>query len=605
MRGRTTSAALLCLVSAAGAQPVLTETVEYPRVRPGPGAIHSGVGCFHLASGTITPGDIDWVQVTIPRATTQTVVDVDFPNGTAGSAVLASVSGGTTAFNIADNNNSRDALCGLHALSIPVGSPRDSAANLNATARNVVINIGVTGAEDTGLTGAHSQTFDYDVWVYAATVPCTTNGDCGDGVACTADVCTVSTGLCSNAPDDAQCDNGLFCDGDEFCDGSRGCRPGPVPDCNDGVDCTADDCDEILNRCVNTADDLFCNDDVFCNGVERCDVRLDCQDGPPPSCNDGVACTVDSCDAEFDACVHVEDDARCDDGRFCNGTETCDATRGCQAGSPPNCSDGVACTVDSCDAALDDCVNRPDDAQCDNGLFCDGEETCDARRGCQPGGPPCEDQGCRESDDTCVECQTNAECDDEDFCNGAESCNAAGTCVAGAPPCPPDMTCNPQTRQCEGNDPEGSYTLDLKPRECPNYFNKRDQGEFRVAVVGAAGAEVKRIKPSSLRLSRVDGRGKELSPSKGQGKVVPKVTDVSTPFDGPACGCWVAGKDGHDDLVVSFSMTAMLKALALEKAKDGEVVELRITGLLRDGSRFEATDCLTVRKPARGGDNGF
>jgi hypothetical protein len=44
----------------------------------------------------------------------------------------------------------------------------------------------------------------------------------------------------------------------------------------------------------------------------------------------------------------------CDDGLWCNGAETC-VTGNCQSGTPPNCDDGVACTTDSCNEAADAC----------------------------------------------------------------------------------------------------------------------------------------------------------------------------------------------------------------------------------------------------------
>src|SRR5262249_4809888 len=40
---------------------------------------------------------------------------------------------------------------------------------------------------------------------------------------------------------------------------------------------------------------------------------------------------------------------------------------------------------------------------------------------------------CNESLDACVQCLTGAQCDDGLFCNGAETCSA-GVCAAGAPP---------------------------------------------------------------------------------------------------------------------------------------------------------------------------
>jgi len=50
--------------------------------------------------------------------------------------------------------------------------------------------------------------------------------------------------------------------------------------------------------------------------------------------------------------------ADCDDGAFCNGAETC-VTGACQPGTPPSCDDGVACTVDSCNEATDSCDHAP------------------------------------------------------------------------------------------------------------------------------------------------------------------------------------------------------------------------------------------------------
>lgn len=642
MRIRSSTALWLCLVGVTQAQPVLEEAVDFPPARPGPGATQSGSGCFHLAHGSIFPGDVDWVQITLPRSTTQTVVDIDFPSNGGGSALLASVVGGTTAFNMSDNNNSRDALCGLSATTFPVGSTRDSAANLNATARNIVINIGITGAADSGFTGAHTESFDYDVWVYANTVSCTSDGECNDGVDCTADSCNLTTGICTNAGDDAACDNGLFCDGEEFCDALRGCRAGFRPDCEDGVDCTYDECDAAADVCVNPPDDGFCDDGEFCNGAEVCDVRLDCQAGAPPTCDDGVGCTVDfcdprtdacanevddslcddgrwcngaescdavrdcqagaaancddgvgctvdSCDEAVDSCVNDVDDSLCDDGRFCNGFETCDAAQGCLNGTAPDCSDGVGCTQDACDAVLDECVNTPDDGACDNGVFCDGAEVCDPNLGCQGGDAPCAAL-CRESDDRCVECLSNTDCDDGDFCNGAESCAADGSCAAGASPCPAGLTCNRQSRQCES----GLFTLDAKPGACPNRFGGMGQGYFAFAITGAAGADVRQVDPASLRLSRADGVGGTLSPNLSSPGPRPVVQDVASPFVGPVCGCHSAGADGHNDLLFQFSVPAMKNTLNLNAGGD---VILRVRGTLRDGTPIEVTDCVTIDGP--------
>jgi hypothetical protein len=82
-------------------------------------------------------------------------------------------------------------------------------------------------------------------------------------------------------------------------------------------------------------------------------------------------------------------DPDCDDGAFCTGAETCDGNGHCQPGTPVDCDDGVGCTVDSCNEGTDSCDNVPTDGVCDNGLYCDGVEICDAQLDCQSGAYPC------------------------------------------------------------------------------------------------------------------------------------------------------------------------------------------------------------------------
>lgn len=53
------------------------------------------------------------------------------------------------------------------------------------------------------------------------------------------------------------------------------------------------------------------------------------------------------------------------------------------------CDDGIACTVDSC-GPLGRCLFTPTDALCaDDGVFCNGAEVCDADVGCLSAGNPC------------------------------------------------------------------------------------------------------------------------------------------------------------------------------------------------------------------------
>lgn len=226
--------------------------------------------------------------------------------------------------------------------------------------------------------------------------------DCDDGVACTVDSCDPIEGFCTHQPSNGLCDNGLFCDGAETCDALLGCQAGPAVDCDDAVDCTVDACNETTNQCDHTPDHNSCDNGVFCDGVEVCDVALDCRPGTPPTCNDGVGCTVDGCNSTTDACEHTPNNAACDNGLYCDGAETCDALLGCQVGDTVDCDDDVACTVDSCNESLNACVNTPNDASCSDGLFCNGVETCSGVGGCIPGTNPClAGESCNETADRC------------------------------------------------------------------------------------------------------------------------------------------------------------------------------------------------------------
>ncbi|MBI3834820.1 MAG: hypothetical protein HY287_10865 [Planctomycetes bacterium] len=87
-----------------------------------------------------------------------------------------------------------------------------------------------------------------------------------------------------------------------------------------------------------------------------------------------------------------------DDGIYCNGQENCDAVNGCVV-IPVNCDDGVACTVDTCNESAHGCDHTPSDALCDDGDSCTSD-TCTAT-GCmhQSICGSC----CDQSDGTCTD----------------------------------------------------------------------------------------------------------------------------------------------------------------------------------------------------------
>ncbi len=96
--------------------------------------------------------------------------------------------------------------------------------------------------------------------------------------------------------------------------------------------------------------------------------------------------------------VYCSRDGDCDDGLFCNGRERCDhgydGLASCWAGDSP-CAEGQVC-----DDAADQCIGGfcTDDTDCDDGLFCNGAETCnvdtDGAGECVSGSDPCADTYC-------------------------------------------------------------------------------------------------------------------------------------------------------------------------------------------------------------------
>ncbi len=252
---------------------------------------------------------------------------------------------------------------------------------------------------------------------------------------CTDDSCDEINNVIVNAVNDSNCDDGQFCTGVETCDAAADCQDNADPNADDGVGCTDDSCDEVNDVIVNAVNDGNCDDGLYCTGVETCDATADCQDNADPDPNDGVDCTDDSCDEETDSLVNAANDGNCDDGLYCTGVETCDATADCQDNADPDPDDGVDCTDDSCDEETDSLVNAVNDGNCDDGLYCTGVETCDATADCQDNADPDPDDGVACTDDSCDE-ETNSLlnvaadpfCEDENGCTD-DRCDSALGCV--------------------------------------------------------------------------------------------------------------------------------------------------------------------------------
>ena len=105
------------------------------------------------------------------------------------------------------------------------------------------------------------------------------------------------------------CDDGNVCNGMETCDVLDGCQPGTPLDCDDGVDCTDDTCDEVAG-CRSAPNDDNCEDDgLYCTGEELCDPVNDCYSTGDP-CPAGTECNeeTDSCELTGALMVYVDID---------------------------------------------------------------------------------------------------------------------------------------------------------------------------------------------------------------------------------------------------------------------------------------------------------
>jgi hypothetical protein len=177
---------------------------------------------------------------------------------------------------------------------------------------------------------------------------------------------------------DADCDDGVFCNGAGLCIDGSCVAIDPCPAAIDGC-VVLGSCDEATRSCPGVPDDSLCDDGLFCNGIESCDPGThDCTTTSDacPFAIDG--CLVNAgCDEATDTCLTEPDDTLCDDGLFCNGAEHCDADTGsCFAVDPcPAAIDGCV-VLGSCDEATKSCPGVPDDSLCLEGQICLPDGSC-------------------------------------------------------------------------------------------------------------------------------------------------------------------------------------------------------------------------------------
>ncbi len=248
--------------------------------------------------------------------------------------------------------------------------------------------------------------------------------DSSANTACAVQQCQPSTGKCipTAVADGLACDDGDACTTESSCK-SGVCAGSKPPICDDDNDCTDDTCDS-KNGCKQTPTTKPCDDDNACTDKDAC-ANGGCK-GVAKSCDDGIVCTLDSCDKTTGTCAHAPQNATCDDKNPCTA-DSCQAGKGCVSGADDSgtCDDGDACTVDACKGgvcnATNTCPCKPETAakDCDDKNPCT-VDTCDlAAKACKNTASGADGKAC----DTGDKCQQA----------GTGSCSA-GVCKSGNKP---------------------------------------------------------------------------------------------------------------------------------------------------------------------------
>ena len=210
--------------------------------------------------------------------------------------------------------------------------------------------------------------------------------------------------------------------GDVYWYDSCGNKGGIAEKCDDGKACTTDSCanGQCQHQVASHASRQCSDGDAW--WFDACGNKED----KAEECDDGKACTTDSC--ANGSCQHV---AMPHDHEACVGNDlwwhdSCDNPEGLSQ----SCDDGNPCTDDTCQGSA--CYHKPNTAPCDDSDPCTETDRCQS--GACVGVPIqcpsdlCNDGVCQAG--MCVKVPRAGECDDGNACTISDHCEA-GVCVPG------------------------------------------------------------------------------------------------------------------------------------------------------------------------------
>jgi hypothetical protein len=123
--------------------------------------------------------------------------------------------------------------------------------------------------------------------------------------------------------------------------------------------------------------------------------------------------------------------AACEDGQYCSVDDYC-SNGECLGGAARNCADGYECTADSCNEAANRCDHAPNHSLCQDENVCT-DDLCEVGAGC-------------------VHTNNTDPCDDGLYCNGADTCYGGLCSSHTGDPCTPPLECNENLDDCLGPD---------------------------------------------------------------------------------------------------------------------------------------------------------
>lgn len=202
-----------------------------------------------------------------------------------------------------------------------------------------------------------------DFAALCAETGCTKDAECDDFDPCTADTC--STGTCKHAGTGACCKTDADCGDSNACTAdactSAGCQH-TAKSCNDGLTCTLDSCDAKTGACTAAPQASTCAIDGVCRAAGET------AENPCLACDPGKA----------QGAWTPKTGAGCDDGSACTSQDACDANGQCvgvaKSGcckADSDCASDNPCSVGTCDGATGACSFAAKASCCSAGTCCD------------------------------------------------------------------------------------------------------------------------------------------------------------------------------------------------------------------------------------------